>query len=30
MLMMQFQIYLTSLTKGPCPSWQFWLKLSDL
>ncbi|MBA0832399.1 hypothetical protein Goarm_016793 [Gossypium armourianum] len=28
--MMQFQIYLTYLTKGSFPSWQFWLKLSDL
>ncbi|MBA0755280.1 hypothetical protein Gogos_022041 [Gossypium gossypioides] len=27
--MMQFQIYLTGLTKRSCPSWQFWLKLLD-
>ncbi|MBA0694002.1 hypothetical protein Goari_004337 [Gossypium aridum] len=28
--MMQFQIYLTGLRKRSRPSWQFWLKLSDL
>ncbi|MBA0741762.1 hypothetical protein Gogos_014890 [Gossypium gossypioides] len=28
--MRQFQIYLTDLTKGSRPSWQFWLKPSDL
>ncbi|MBA0876503.1 hypothetical protein Goshw_022989 [Gossypium schwendimanii] len=28
--MMQFQIYLTGLTKGVRPFQQFWLKLSDL
>ncbi|MBA0693025.1 hypothetical protein Goari_010540 [Gossypium aridum] len=27
--MRQFQIYLTSLTKGSRPSRQFWLKLLD-